>query len=111
MNTFREILDYLLEAGEAKTAYVPWGKNIYRNVIIFKGNKYLYKLTGEVNYRLGKIILRSYIDMSTSLQNTNNKLDEEHAVQVIFNIRFQNEDKHRTYSRDVFHVKGSKKTF
>ena len=35
-------------------------------------------------------------------------LNQEHAIQVIFNIRFNNENKHRTYSRDVFHVKGGK---
>ena len=28
MTTFRELLDYLLEAGEAKTAYVPWGQMV-----------------------------------------------------------------------------------
>ena len=35
-------------------------------------------------------------------------LNQEHVIQVIFNIRFINETKHRTYSRDVFHVKGGK---
>ena len=72
MTTFREILDYLLDAGEAKTAYVPWGKG-HRNVVIFKGKTYLYKLTGEVNTRLGKIILPLYISMSTNTQNKNQK--------------------------------------
>ena len=35
-------------------------------------------------------------------------LNQEHAIQVIFNIKFNNENKHRTYSAKVFHVKGGK---
>ena len=35
-------------------------------------------------------------------------LNQEHAIQVVFSIIFNNENKHRTYSRDVFHVKGGK---
>ena len=73
MTTFREILDYLLEAKEANTADVPWGKNSYRNVIIFRGNTYVYKLTGEVNYRFGTILLPLYIRMSSNTQNKNQK--------------------------------------
>ena len=35
-------------------------------------------------------------------------LNKEHAIQVVFNIRFMNEKNHRTYSGPVFHVKGGK---
>ena len=51
-------------------------------------------------------------DAATKIQklyNANKQtLNQEHAIQVIFNIKFINEKKHRTYSRDVFHVKGGK---
>ena len=42
-----------------------------------------------------------------TIKNSDN-INEEHTIQVVFNIRFNNEKEHRTYSRDVFHVKGGK---
>ena len=45
--TGEEILQYLLDAGEAQyPVEVKWGKG-YRNVVIFQGKKYLYKLGVE----------------------------------------------------------------
>ena len=35
-------------------------------------------------------------------------LNKEHTIEVIYNIRFMNEQNHRTYSGSVFHVKGGK---
>ena len=110
MTTSREILDCLLLNHAVTTQYIPWGKG-HRNVIIINSKKYSFKPTGAINKRFGHNILPLYISMSSNLLMTNLKLNEEHAVQVIFNIRFQNEDKHRTYSRDVFHVKCGKKAF
>ena len=51
-------------------------------------------------------------DAATKIQklykDNKQKLNEEHAIQVIFNIRFINETNHRTYSGVVFHVKDGK---
>ena len=41
MATFRDILDYLLEAGEAKTDYVPWGKTVIV-MLLFLGVTNMY---------------------------------------------------------------------
>ena len=54
--TGEEILQYLLNAGEASQAKVQWGKG-YRNVVIFQGKKYLYKGTGKIHKRLVTSIL------------------------------------------------------
>ena len=39
MTTGQEVLQYLIDAGEASKAKVQWGKNGDRNVVIFQGNK------------------------------------------------------------------------
>ena len=71
--TGEEILQYLLEAGEAQyPVEVKWGKG-YRNVVIFQGKKYQYKGTGNVNKRLLKSILPLYISMSDKPSNKNTK--------------------------------------
>ena len=58
--TGEEILQYLLDAGQAQyPVEVKWGKG-YRNVVIFQGKKYQYKGTGKVNKRLFKSILPLY---------------------------------------------------
>ena len=71
--TGEEILQYLLDAGEASQAKVQWGKSGYRNVVIFQGKKYLYKGTGKINKRLLKSILPLYISMSDKPSNKNTK--------------------------------------
>ena len=38
--TDRDVLQFLLDAGEASRANVKWGNNGYRNVIIFQGKKH-----------------------------------------------------------------------
>ena len=69
--TGEEILQYLLDAGEASQAKVQWGKSGYRNVVIFQGKKYQYKGSGKINKRLLKSILPLYISMSSNTQNKN----------------------------------------
>ena len=71
--TGEEILQYLLEAGEASQAKVQWGKSGYRNVVIFQGKKYQYKGSGKINKRLLKSILPLYISMPPKVQNKNTK--------------------------------------
>jgi hypothetical protein len=127
--TDREVLQFLLDSGEAKQANVKWGNSGYRNVIIFQGKKYQYKGTGNVNIILIKSILPLYISMSAKVKNTNKKDDEkenavaniqqlyktnkdklkqQHAVQIIFSMRFGDEGVDRTYPDDVFQVTGGK---
>ena len=116
MPGMKPYLDYLLENGAAKHVTVRWGQS-YRKVIIIGGKQYQYKGGDNINRNLENTIVPLYISMSSkpSKQNTNtikddaatkiqklykaNKqtLNKEHAIQVIFNIRFMNEQNHRTY--------------
>ena len=106
------------------------GVRVIAKSSLLGGKKYQYKGGDNINKNLKNKIaaLYIYISMSSkpSKQNTNtikddaatkiqklykaNKqtLNQEHAIQVIFNIRFNNEQNHRTYSGSVFHVKGGK---
>ena len=72
--TDREVLQFLLDAGEASKANIKWGSGT-RNVIIFQGKKYQYKGTGNVNKILMKSILPLYINMSSKVQVK--KVDKE----------------------------------
>ena len=69
--TGREVLQYLLDAGEASQAKVKWDNSGYRHVVIFQGKKCVYKGTGHVHKRLLKSISPLYISMSAKVQNTN----------------------------------------
>ena len=112
--SMRPYLQYLLDTGAAEHVKVKWGKG-HRNVIIIHGKKYQYKGGHDINNNLKKIITSLYINMSDksldqkkkTIKNSDN-INDEHTIQVVFNIRFNNEKEHRTYSRDVFHVKGGK---
>ena len=64
--TDRDVLQFVLDAGEASQANVKWGSG-HRNVVIFKGKKYQYKGTGSVNKILLKSILPLYISMSSKV--------------------------------------------
>ena len=78
--TGEEILQYLLEAGEAQyPVQIKWGKG-YRNVVIFQGKKYQYKGSGKINKRLLKSILPLYISMSDKSSNTNTKNDDKKQI-------------------------------
>ena len=125
--SLKPYLRYLLENGAAKHVTIRWGQS-YRKVIFIGGKRYQYKVGHNINKNLKNKIVSLYISMSPKPSNQNkntikddaatkiqklynaNKqtLNQEHAIQVIFNIKFINEKKHRTYSRDVFHVKGGK---
>ena len=51
LTTSEEILHCLLDAGEASQAKVQWGK-CYRNVVMFKGEKYPYQGFCPITKRL-----------------------------------------------------------
>ena len=65
------MLQYLLDAGEAETVNVKWGKG-FRNVIVISGKKYPYKVHGEINKRLSEKVSSLYIDMSPKALNKKN---------------------------------------
>ena len=53
--TLNDQLNYLLDKGHAKGAYVPWGSG-KRNVIIIGGKKYQYKKGNRFSLLQNKII-------------------------------------------------------
>ena len=71
--TDQEVLPFLLDTGDAKTANVKRGNSGYRNVVIFQSKKYQYKGTGSINERFLKSLLPLYISMSATVLNTNKK--------------------------------------
>jgi hypothetical protein len=89
MTAGEQILQYLLDAGEAQFVEVKWGKG-HRNVVLFKGKKYQYKGGANLNKNLLKSILPLYISMSekSSIHNTNT-IKNEAATKIIgaFNKR------------------------
>ena len=117
MPSMKPYLDYLLRNGAATHVTVRWGQS-YRKGIFIGGKRYQYKGGDNIHKNLKKEIVALYISMSSkpSKQNTNttktdaatkiqklykaNKqtLNKEHAIQVVFNIRFTNEEKHREWS-------------
>ena len=132
--TGEEILQYLLDAGEASQAKVQWGKSGYRNVVIFQGKKYLYKGTGKINKRLLKSILPLYINMSEKplnkntknsanaiskikkwvKQNSHNFKQENHTIQIVYEVTTRNVDseetKTKSFNTKAFDVYGGKVT-
>ncbi len=67
--TLNDQLNYLLDKGHAKDAYVQWGTG-KRNVIIIGGKKYQYKKGKIFSLLQNKIIHVLYSSVSESL-NTN----------------------------------------
>ena len=75
--TDREVLQLLLDAGEASQANVMWGNSCNRNVIIFRGKKYQYNSTGDVNKISMKSISPLYRRMSLRSTLVIQKIAEE----------------------------------
>jgi len=91
--TISDKLNYLLDKGHAKDAYVQWGL-VKRNVIIIKGKKYQYKKGKIFSLLQNKIIHALYSSASESL-NTNTETDvmgkagkvkTRHVVQIVYEI-------------------------
>ena len=74
--TDQEVLQYMLDSGEAISAYVNWG-NGFRDIIVFQDKKYQYNGKGSVNKILLKSILPLYITMSSKVKITIKTGDSE----------------------------------
>ena len=131
--TGEEILQYLLDAGEAQyPVEVKWGKR-YRWVIKIGCKTYPYKGGHEINNNLKKKIVSLYISMSDkpSNENTNNSANaiskikkwvkqnshnfkqENHTIQIVYEVTTKNADnevKTKPFNTKTFDVYGGKVT-